>query len=72
MQYSLENKGDYPSATQDKDKPLQKASISNPKMNTTSAKIDREEEITQTIANISRIDPIQDLITAIEADTNEQ
>lgn len=72
MQYNLKNKGDYPPATQDKDKPPQKASIPNPKMNAASAKIEQEEEITQPIANTSRFDPIQDLITAIEAGANEQ
>ena len=72
MQYNLKNKGDYPPTTQDKDKPPQNASIPNPKINAASAKIEQEEEIPQPIANTSRFDPIQDLITGIEAATNEQ
>ena len=33
VKYNLENTGDYPSTTQDKDKPPQKAAIPNPKTN---------------------------------------
>ena len=72
MQYNLKNTGDYPSTTQDKDKPPQKAAIPNLKINSATFKTEQEEQITQPIANTSRFDPIQDLITEIEANTNEQ
>ena len=62
MRYNLKITGEYPSKTQDKDKLLQKAAISDPKINSETFKMEQEEQITQPVVNTSRSDPIQDLI----------
>jgi len=72
MQYNLKNTGDYPSTTQDKDKPHQNTAIPDPKISSETFKTEQEEQITQPIANTSRLGPIQDSIIEIEASTNKQ
>ena len=71
MQYNLKNTGDYPATIQDTDKPPQKAFIPHPKVNAATIKVDEEKRIPQPIVNTTRLDPIQDLISGIEADPKE-
>ena len=59
-------------ATQDKEKPPQKASIPNPKLKAVTFKVDEEKQIPQPIVNTTIFDPIQDQITGIEADPNDR